>query len=73
MNMNNFDPYDLLMECLERIDRLEKTHNNLANAYNKSEQELNIALHSLRHLQQTHMMTLSNQAKLEAKIYTADK
>jgi GTP cyclohydrolase II len=56
------------MEVMERMNRMEQAHNNLAKAFEKTERELNIALQSVRHLQQTHMLTLSNQAKMEAEL-----
>jgi hypothetical protein len=55
------------MEVMERMSHLEQAHNKLATAFQKTERELNIALHSIRHLQQTHMITLSNQVKAEAE------
>lgn len=56
--LEGFDPYDTLMEAMERIQRLEVAHNKLATAYNKSEQELNTALKSLNRLQQNQLMTM---------------
>ena len=61
----DFDPYDLLMEVMERMNRMEQAHNNLAKAFEKTERELNIALHSVRHLQQQYMLLLSNQVKAD--------
>lgn len=58
MYENGFDPYDTLLEAVERIQRLEQAHNNLANAYQKSERELNTALRSLNSLQKSHMAAL---------------
>lgn len=56
--LEGFDPYDTLIEAMERIQRLESAHNKLATAYNKSEQELNTALKSLNHLQKSHMQAI---------------
>lgn len=55
MMNNNFDPYDLLMETADRLSRLEQAHNKLAHAYQKTDQELTVALHSLKNLQQHHL------------------
>lgn len=63
-----FDPYDLLIECMERLQMIELKHNQLATAFQQTDQELTIALQSLKHLQQTHMITMSNQVKLEKRI-----
>jgi hypothetical protein len=52
---NSFDPYDALIELNERMNRLEVTHNKLAHAYQRTEQELNIALQSLNSLQKGHL------------------
>jgi len=65
MMNRDFDPYDILMEVMERLNRLEHAHNKLANAFQKTERELNIALQSIKHLQQSHMVILSNQVKAE--------
>ena len=64
----DFDPYDLLIECLERLQMLEQKHANLATAFRQTDREFNLALKSLQHLQQTHLVNLSNQAKLEKRI-----
>lgn len=58
MYENGWDPYDLLIEAVERIQALEKAHNNLADAFQKSERELNIALKSLNHLQKSHLSAI---------------
>ena len=58
MMNNDFNPYDTLIECVERIARLEKVHNNLAIAFEKSEQELTQALKSIRHLQHVYLREL---------------
>lgn len=55
---SNFDPYNALIELDERINRMELVHNNLAAAFQRTEQELNLALSSLNHLQKGHL-TLS--------------
>ena len=65
MMNRDFDPYDLLMEVMERMNRMEQAHNNLAKAFEKTERELNITLHSVRHLQQQYMLLLSNQVKAD--------
>jgi Ca2+-binding EF-hand superfamily protein len=50
-----FDPYDALVELNERINRMEIAHNNLAKAFQRTEQELNTALNSLQQLQKGHL------------------
>jgi hypothetical protein len=52
---NGFDPYDMLINLQDRLNRLEHAHNTMAHAYRKSEVDLNVALHSLRNLQQKHL------------------
>ena len=52
MMNNDFDPYDALIELNERMNRLEQTHNNLARAHHQTERDLNVALNSLKNLQQ---------------------
>ena len=66
--MDGFDPYDTLIEAVERIQRLEFAHNQLATAYNKSEQELNTALKSLNHLQKSHMQAIKTIDLLAGRI-----
>lgn len=53
--MHNFDPYDMLMQMQERMLVIERAHNKLADAYTKTEHDLNVTLHSLRNLQQAHL------------------
>lgn len=50
-----FDPYNALIELNERLLRLETAHNRLANAYQKSENDLSIALDSLQSLQKAYL------------------
>ena len=57
MMNNNFDPYDALIELNARMLRLEKAHNNLARRFEKTEQDLNNTLSSLRSTQQ-HVLNL---------------
>lgn len=66
--LEGFDPYDTLIEAMERIQRLEQAHNNLATAYNKSEMELNTALKSLHHLQKSHMQAIKTMDILASYI-----
>lgn len=54
MMNNNFDPYDVLMELGVRLERLEKAHNKMAQAFHQSEQELTETLKILRSLQVNH-------------------
>jgi hypothetical protein len=55
MMPNDFDPYDVIMQMTDRILRLEIAHNKLVEGLHKTDKELNIALHALRHLQQEHI------------------
>ena len=64
---NNFDPYDMLIQLSERLHRLEVAHNNIADAFHKTEVELNIALHSLRNIQQRHLHITQRINEIEAK------
>lgn len=61
---NNFDPYDLLITALERIDRLENAHNKLVHAHQRMEAEFNTALKSLQHLQRSQAGILMQQNSL---------
>jgi hypothetical protein len=58
---NDFDPYDILISTAERVNRLEAAHNKMAESYSKTEKEFTIALHSIRHLQQSYLEILSQQ------------
>lgn len=64
---NDFDPYDMLIQLSERLHRLEQAHNRMADAFHKTEVELNIALHSLRNLQQRHLQLTQKINELEAR------
>ena len=61
--MPDFSPYDLLIQMELRMNQLEKAHNKLADAYQQSEQELTIALHSVKQLQQI-VAQLQNRVKI---------
>lgn len=61
--MPQFDPYDLLIQLDARLNNLERAHNKMAHAYQQSEQELTVALHSLKHLQQL-VATQTNRIKI---------
>ena len=52
---NDFDPYDILMMLNDRLNRLERAHNGLCDAVKKTDIDLSVALHSIRHLQQNHV------------------
>lgn len=52
---NNLDPYDMLIQLSERVNRLETVHNRLAHDYQKSQADLNIALNSLQNLQHSYL------------------
>ena len=61
--MPDFSPYDLLIQMELRMNQLEKAHNKLADAYQQSEHELTIALHSVKQLQQI-VAQLQNRVKI---------
>ena len=61
--MSDFNPYDLLIQLDIRYNHLEKAHNKLADAFQQSEQELTIALHSVKQLQQI-VAQLQNRVKV---------
>lgn len=65
MYENDFDPYDALIQALERIDRVEQAHNRLASAFQRTDSELNATLKALLHLQKTHVQLLNRIANLE--------
>lgn len=73
MYNNDFDPYDTLLEAMERIQRLEQAHNKLAHAFDKSERELNTALKALNHLQRSHMAAVKTIDILSTKILSPGK
>lgn len=52
---NGFSPYDALIELNERMTRLEKAHNKLATAFQKTEEEFSVLLHSFQNLQRAHL------------------
>lgn len=58
MMMNDFDPYEALIQAHERLSHLEHAHNKLVRAVEKTDQELNQALQALRALQQNHLRLL---------------
>ena len=51
----NFDPYDALIELNKRLHEVEKKHNMLAQDYQRSQSDLNIALNSLQNLQRSYL------------------
>lgn len=56
--MTGFDPYDALIQAMERLQRLEQAHNQLAIAHAQSQKEFTAALQTLHHLQQSHLLSL---------------
>lgn len=64
----DFDPYDYIMQLQHRILALEVAHNRLAAAFQQTEAEFNIALHSVNILQ-SHLA----KAKAEIEILKKDK
>lgn len=52
---NNFDPYEILVNLQERMNRLEHAHNQLARAFQKTEVDLNVTLNTLRQLQKAQL------------------
>lgn len=55
MMNNDFDPYDALISMNERLHKLERAHNKAVDALRKTDVDLQVALHSLRNLQQQHL------------------
>ena len=47
---DEYDPYDLLMELNERLSKLEHAHNNMAWAFNHTQNEVQEQLHLLHRL-----------------------
>lgn len=67
---NGFSPYDALIELNERLTRLEKAHNQLAHAFQRTETEFNQLLKSHQNLQKAHLslsqlVTLAINPKVE--------
>lgn len=60
---HNFDPYDALIELNARLEALEKVHNKLADAFVKTQHDLNVTMESLVGLQRAHLQA---QATLRA-------
>jgi len=56
---HGFDPYDALIQLNERVNALEKVHNQLATDYMKSQRDLTLALNSLNSLQK-HYLAMSH-------------
>ena len=50
-----FDPYDLLIQMNKRLQEVEQKHNMLAQDYQRSQADLNIALNSLQNLQRSYL------------------
>lgn len=67
MMQNNFDPYDILIQVSDRLARLEQAHNKMADAFHKTEVDLQVTLHSLRNLQQRHLQLTQKINELEAQ------
>lgn len=68
MMNGRFDPYDMLIELNNRLQRLEIAHNKMANAFQKTEVDLNVTLHSLRTLQQKHIQLSQKVHQLETEL-----
>lgn len=68
MMNNNFDPYDILMQVTDRLHRLEIAHNKNADTFRKTEVDLQVALHSLRNLQQKHIQLTQKVHQLEYQL-----
>lgn len=59
-----YDPFDMLMELNERLSRLEHAHNNMAFAFNATENEVQEQLHLLHRLTtQVAELTVKNSLK----------
>ena len=52
---NQFDPYDALVELNERMNRMEIAHNNLAKAFQQTEQEFTMLSKAFNNLQKSHL------------------
>jgi len=50
----DFDPYDALVNISERMVVLQEAHNNLANAYERTQREVQTSKNQIRNLQQSH-------------------
>ena len=62
----NFDPYDALCELNDRLDAVEEAHNNLADAHQELEIELQIVLDALLSLQMSHKLLLDFTSDMSA-------
>lgn len=51
----NFDPFDALIQLNARLKEVEKKHNLLARDYEKTQQDLNVALDAIQNLQQAYV------------------
>lgn len=51
----NFDPYDLLIQVNDRLQRLEQAHNAMARDYSKTQTDLAVTLNNYRNLQRSHL------------------
>ena len=71
--MTDFDPYDLLVDMSTRLARLESAHNKMAQAYQQQEQELTIALHTIKQLQLSQQTLIQRTAKLDFDIKSVDQ
>jgi len=65
---SHFDPYDLLMELIERMQRLEQAHNSLAEY---TQRDLSTALYTLQDLQRRHVALLQRLTALERESMNA--
>lgn len=61
--MPKIDPFDMLIDMNRRLVLLQEAHNNLAEAHNQSQTELNITLFALQNLQK-HVVNLEHKIKL---------
>lgn len=67
-----FDPYDMLIELNERLNRLEAAHNKLAHAYQQTERDLSMTLDSLQSLQKAHLTLSELWANSTLERFTKD-
>lgn len=68
---HDFDPYEFLIQTVERQQRLETAHNRLADAYSKSQHDLTVSLHTIQNLQHRYISVLQRLDALEREMMNA--
>jgi len=64
----DFDPYEMLIVLQDRLNVMEQAHNNLANAYRKQHDDLQLSLEAIQTLQKAYL-NLSQQVGSLSVIY----